>query len=73
MNESLAGHDAESTTLTALKAKVLGHHPQGDYTAEENQKGSTGKQSKRTLEGAVLASETLAEVVLADGGEVSPS
>ncbi|KAJ9107513.1 hypothetical protein QFC21_000969 [Naganishia friedmannii] len=70
VNESLSGQDAESTTLTALKAKVLGHHPEGDYTAEENQNGNARASPKKTLEGAALASETLAEVVLADGGEV---
>ncbi|KAJ9099993.1 hypothetical protein QFC19_005810 [Naganishia cerealis] len=70
VNERLPAQDAESTSLTALKARVLGHHPEGDYTAEENQYGDAGTKSKRTLEGAMLAGETVAEVVLADGGEV---
>jgi hypothetical protein len=71
VNETLEGQDAESTTLAALKAKVLGHHPEGDYTAEDNQSGTSGTKSNRTLEDAALARETFAEVVLADGGEVS--
>ncbi|KAJ9124435.1 hypothetical protein QFC24_003223 [Naganishia onofrii] len=70
VNETLEGQDAEPTTLAALKAKVLGHHPEGDYTAEDNQSGTSGTKSSRTLEDAALARETLAEVVLADGGEV---
>lgn len=49
-------------------SKISGAQEKGDYDHKEN-----GGAQSRTLEDAGLVGETLAEVILADGGEVSPT
>lgn len=53
----------------ASKAKVTG--PQGDYKERDDQNGKEDVAQGRSLEDAALIGETLAEVILADGGAVS--
>lgn len=53
----------EPGTLTRQSKGVQG---KGDYNQKED-----GGLPSRTLEDAALVGETLAEVILADGGEVS--
>jgi hypothetical protein len=53
----------------ALKSKAAS--PQGDYKERDDLNGKEDVKEGRTLEDAALIGETLAEVILADGGAVS--
>lgn len=66
MNETVL---EPSNSSKALKAKVAG--PQGDYKERDDLNGKVDVDQGRTLEDAALIGETLAEVILADGGAVS--
>lgn len=66
MNETVL---EPSNGSKALKAKAAG--PQGDYKERDDLNGKEDVKEGRTLEDAALIGETLAEVILADGGAVS--
>jgi hypothetical protein len=58
-----------SNSSKASKSKSAG--PQGDYKDTSDQNGKEDAKQDRSLEDAALIGETLAEVILADGGAVS--
>lgn len=58
-----------SNSSKASKSKSAG--PQGDYKDTSDQNGNEDAKQGRSLEDAALIGETLAEVILADGGAVS--
>lgn len=68
VNETVVEHSAGSK---ALKSKAAGPLSNGDYKLLENQGGDQAGMQGRSLEDAALIGETLAEVILADGGVVS--
>lgn len=66
VNETVLKSDKDSN-----EARLRGTGPQGDYKDRGDQDGKDNVRQGRSLEDAALIGETMAEVILADGGAVS--